>query len=257
MQKVDQENELIDAVALFVKLTVNCKANHAISYTPIDRVTMEIEKKNAQRTRAIILEAAANIIREKGLQALKISRLADRSKFTRWTIYNHFGSLDGVKKELYSRHDYLIANLPQIVALAARQEEAMRFELLAHLIVQHFDTLMRDPLYREFAVAEFMGTDAAIAKMVSAREQRMLKMMKTSELTDSTGKPSLLEFLFPIILGGITYMAFQYRIGGHASCFGVMCLQKEFKINLRQFLIYLIKTAINGLDGDIANQQMT
>ncbi|MGK9119116.1 TetR/AcrR family transcriptional regulator [Olivibacter jilunii] len=217
---------------------------------------MEIEKKNAQRTRAIILEAAANIIREKGLQALKISRLADRSNFTRWTIYNHFGNLDGIKKELYSRHDYLIANLPKIVSLAARQEGAIKLELLAHLIVQHFDTIMRDSLYREFAVAEFMGTDAAIAKMVSTREQRMLKMMKASGLIESTGKPFPLDFLFPIILGGITYMAFQYRIGGHASCFGVRCLQKEFKTNLRKFLIYLIKTAISSLDGDVNDQQM-
>lgn len=217
---------------------------------------MEIEKKNAQRNRAHILEAAANIIREEGLQALKISRLAERSRLTRWTIYNHFGSLNGVKKELYNRHDYLVANLPKIVSLSTKQTGPIEFELLAHIITQHFDVLMKDPLYRELAVAEFTGTDRAITQVVSAREQRMSKMMKAAESVDSTSKPLSLEFLFPIILGGITYMAFQYRIGGYSSCFGVTCLQKEFKINLQRFLSHLIKAAITNFDEGVDDQLM-
>lgn len=205
---------------------------------------MEIKKKHAQRSRAIILETAANIIRESGLKALKISSIAERSKFTRWTIYNHFGDLDGVKKELYNRHDYLMVNLPKIVALATQSKEAIQIDLVAHIIAQHFDSLMKDALSREFALAEFMGTDPVIAQMVSSREQRMLKMIKASNLETAGRQQSPLTFLFPIILGGITYMAFQYRVCGEVTCFGVTCLQKEFKANLQQFIERLLRAAV-------------
>lgn len=210
---------------------------------------MDIETKHSQRNRAAILEAAANIIREGGLHALKMSNLADKAKLTRWTIYNHFGNLDGVKRALYDRHDYFVTNLPKIVALATQKNGAIQFDLLAHIITQHFDALMRDPLSREFAIAEFLRTDSVIAQMVASREQRMLKMLKASGSYGLSQVSFPMEFLFPIILGGVTYMAFQYRIGGQTSCFGVGCLRKEFKANLQQFLTQLIKVAVaNGND---------
>ncbi|HWV71025.1 MAG TPA: TetR/AcrR family transcriptional regulator [Pseudosphingobacterium sp.] len=217
---------------------------------------MEIKKKHSQRSKAIILETAANIIRESGLKALKISLLAERSKLTRWTIYNHFGDLDGVKKELYNRHDYLTVNLPKIVALATQSTGAIQIELVAHIIAQHFDSLMKDALSREFALAEFMGSDPVIAQMVSSREQRALKMIKASNVANAGEQQLPLAFLFPIILGGITYMAFQYRVSGEATCFGVTCLQKEFKAKLQQFIEYLLKAALSNTEDSSEQQEM-
>ncbi|MFC6100271.1 TetR/AcrR family transcriptional regulator [Olivibacter domesticus] len=217
---------------------------------------MEVKKKHSQRSRAIILETAANIIRESGLKALKMSSLAERSKLTRWTIYNHFGDLGGVKKELYNRHDYLTVNLPKIAAFATQTKGAIQVELVAHIITQHFDSLMKDALSREFALAEFMGTDPVVAQMVSSREQRMFKMIRASNVTNASGQQLPLALLFPIILGGITYMAFQYRVSGEVTCFGVTCLEKEFKANLQQFIERLLRAAVIDTDDSSEQQEM-
>src|SRR5690606_16841003 len=98
------------------------------------------KNRNSQQTRSLILETAANIIREKGLSEHKIKILANRTGKSRWTIYNHFGNLDGIKKELYQRHDYLSVHLEKIVSLFANNRATYQIDVLAHILTQHFDS---------------------------------------------------------------------------------------------------------------------
>ncbi|WP_134091892.1 TetR/AcrR family transcriptional regulator [Olivibacter sp. XZL3] len=203
------------------------------------------KNRNSQHTRSLILETAANIIREKGLADLKIKTLADRTGKSRWTIYNHFGNLDGIKKELYQRHDYLTVHLEKIVSLFLIKQETAQVDILAHILTQHFDTLIKDPLTREFAMAEFLGSEPIISQMVTLRERRVAKIMRTYTSEGDGYGLFPLEFLFPTIFGGITFMAFQYRMVGEKTCFGAKFMEKEFMETLNRFIKRLIKIALS------------
>lgn len=203
------------------------------------------KNRNSQQTRSLILETAANIIREKGLSELKIKILADRTGKSRWTIYNQFGNLDGVKKELYQRHDYLSVHLEKIVSLFIDSRAIYQIDVVAHILTQHFDSLIKDSLSREFAIAEFMGSEPIIAQMVTLREQRVAKILRSNSQTNDQYSLFPLEFLFPTIFGGISFMALQYRLTGAKTCFGAKVMESGYMETLNKFIKRLIEIVIN------------
>jgi AcrR family transcriptional regulator len=70
-------------------LDVNLEFRHHPAGMPVQKLTPE---RRRELTRATLVEAAAEVFAEKGLQGASLDEIAERAGFTRGAIYSNFGS---------------------------------------------------------------------------------------------------------------------------------------------------------------------
>jgi AcrR family transcriptional regulator len=134
------------------------------------------------QTRRALLEAAAEVFIERGLQGASVERIAERAGFTRGAFYSNFASKEEVFAEVLQRHVYAAyramiegqlaaERLPSpsesaetLAAVQAHPDGRWLFRLWLELLLQ----AGRDPKMRELA-AEFWRSNRLLLTRIVER----------------------------------------------------------------------------------------
>ena len=151
------------------------------------------------RTRAQLLDAAARLYAERGVDGATLDAVAEEAGFTKGAVYDHFGSKENLLTALLDEH--LAAQIAEQIGLfEANRATAQRPRIgadrwIAHveeepnafrLFVEAWVKGQREPAMRERLVA---GLDAWRAMFRSFGEQRTAELgeQRSDQLLDSVG----------------------------------------------------------------------
>ncbi|MCK5576152.1 MAG: TetR/AcrR family transcriptional regulator [Sphingomonadales bacterium] len=124
--------------------------------------------RDATRTRAKILDAAADIVCGEGLAALGVNQIAAKACIGKPLIYRHYGGLDGVVDALRER-----AGVKNILKLLSGNKDA-------DFVIKTARKLAGNPLALQLLASELSGQKShkpKNAKRADVDEARMAMMM--------------------------------------------------------------------------------
>lgn len=123
--------------------------------------------RTAERRRTELLDAAADILTEQGWSALRMQTVADRVGVSRQTLYNEFGSKEGLTNALALRSTELVLDrVDEAVTDAPTVHAAWQRAITAALDAARADPVMAAGLGADdngTFVRQFVGTPAVFA----------------------------------------------------------------------------------------------
>jgi TetR/AcrR family transcriptional repressor of nem operon len=119
---------------------------------------MRISKQTAAANRERVLEAAARLFREKGVDGIAVAQLMKAAGLTHGGFYNHFESKEELAAAAFkTAFDAAIARLDR---QAAKTREQGRNPIFAHYVERYLARTTRDAPGTSCPIAT-LGTDAA------------------------------------------------------------------------------------------------
>jgi len=126
---------------------------------------VQVGDQNSSSTRLALLNAAIDLLVDRGFGALTTTRLAEHAGFTRGALQHHFASRDDLLVQLYNFA--LSAELPRIPADAASLQLDERVEILISFL-------------EENAASKWQAASIALIKGVDRRSPVGMAIRKTT-----------------------------------------------------------------------------
>ncbi len=161
--------------------------------------------------RETILEAALQLVEERGAGALRIRDVATASEQSTMGVYTHFGSKQGLLEQLYLRGFRLLEDQLERVPLEGRGRQ----ELLAFAIAYRAFALGHEALYGlmfERAAPDFVPSDAS--RMAALSTFQMLVSRVSDWRPDFTDAAADAHLVWATMHGLVTIELMHRRWGG-------------------------------------------
>jgi AcrR family transcriptional regulator len=164
------------------------------------------------RTRAAILEAAAPVLYERGLDGIGVAELCTRLGVSKETLYRHFGTKDGlVRAMLEARSERVTRWLAEAVA-AAGQDPADQLAAVFDALQQWYD----DPVFRGCAMLNAAAQHHVEAvRAITARHlDRYLELLTGIAGRAGAADPHALGRQLLMLVEGATVVAAYHQAAG-------------------------------------------
>jgi AcrR family transcriptional regulator len=131
----------------------------------------EIRPRDAARTRAAILEAAKQMLAERGFAAWGVNGIARAAGYDKQLIYRYFGGLDGLAEAI---GEDVAAWLEQALSAQPGATPPTSYaELMARLAVQLLDAFRGNRLVQRILAWELADPSPLAARFAAARERAL------------------------------------------------------------------------------------
>jgi AcrR family transcriptional regulator len=164
-------------------------------------------------TRDQILEAAAQIFREKGFHAASMNDIAHAVNLQKASLYHHISSKQEILVEILDRAlDMLIENMQEVVEKPLPPQEKLRIAILSYL-----DALTRHPGLASVLLLEHRSLEPAYHERHIPRRDRFERLWRriidegVQQGVFDTADPSL---TVKSLLGAVNWTIMWYRPDG-------------------------------------------
>lgn len=170
----------------------------------ISETPMSLRSEQKSRTRAALLDAAVELIREHGLDAVTAKQVSERAGVAAGTFFVHFPEVPALVDALLDRHvERSLARGYRTVA-----EDAPLVDALVHVADALFAGYAREPdLARAFITATLFRVEddgATSGRLADFRRwvlDRMIRARTTGELDTGTDLNAAFESFFCLYIG--------------------------------------------------------
>jgi len=178
------------------------------------RATRKPRKRDAEASRAAILEAATEEFAEKGLAGARVEEIAARTSTSKHMIYYHFGSKDGLYQAVLER-----AYQEFRVAEGAVDYDALEpLEALKQLVGATFDVHAQQPQIVRIIMGENLNRGEHIARIDSFDQRELALSTMQRILERGAAEGSLSSGLDPL----------QIHLSVSALCFHFIANEHTF-----------------------------
>lgn len=163
-------------------------------------------KRNKQETIRILRETALNIIRTEGINALGVNKLERESGKSKKMIYEYFGSIDNLLKEIVEANDIWLTLESHIeTELEFHRADSGR-ELASSLLNRHLNELASDDLAKHISLLELTDRKSEILKGLTASRERLGEKIFGLTTQYFAGSSVDIRMIFALLIGGINYL---------------------------------------------------
>lgn len=130
-------------------------------------------QERSRKTRARVLEAARDLIIERGHEQVSLKDICDRSGVSNGSVFHHFGSKEGIVRELFraERGAYLHVIAEAIIAHEGDPCDAFAAGTRAALEYQARNPVRYERLIAEFVDSEWMRHNVDVWLAVASEEE--------------------------------------------------------------------------------------
>ena len=131
-------------------------------------------QERSRKTRAKVLEAARELIIERGYEQVSLKDICDRSGVSNGSVFHHFGSKEGIIRQLFKaeRGAYLHAVQEAILAHDGDPCDAFAAGTRAAMHYQAVNPVRYERLIAEFADSEWLRQNVDIWLEVASEEEQ-------------------------------------------------------------------------------------
>ena len=168
--------------------------------------------KDRQNTEQRLLQAAGEIVLEKGFSALGVNAVAQRAGVSKMLIYRYFDSFEGLLQEWALQHNFWAeiadGTIQQIEAVAADDSEEQLREygrLLTELFSHQADSLQSSFLHRE-VLRWILMEENEVNRQVLQRVEEMGSAISQA-MRNKIDSSRDIEASVALLIGGIYYLS--------------------------------------------------
>ena len=167
------------------------------------------------RTRASILDTATALLYERGLDGIGVAELCARIGVSKETLYRHFGTKDGLVREVLEARSDRVAGWLEEAAAAAGDDPARQLAA----VFDALGTWYADPNFRGCAMinAATQHHDAATRTLTGRHLERYLGLLTGIATRGGAAEPETLGRQLLIVLEGATVVAAHHQVAGTAG----------------------------------------
>jgi AcrR family transcriptional regulator len=167
--------------------------------------------RDREGTKERLLNAATELLGEKGFDALGVNAVADRAGVSKVLIYRYFGSLEGLYEELGRRLDP--ASIGAMEALVERRlsQGATLPEVLEEALLEMQERLERDQLTRALLIWELSGENELTRSFARVREEAGERLNALIRRHLPKGSQLDIEATIALFSAGIYYLSLRRR----------------------------------------------
>lgn len=130
-------------------------------------------QERSRKTRAKVLDAARDLIIERGHEQVSLKEICDRSGVSNGSVFHHFGSKEGIVRQLFAqeRGAYLHAVQQAIMAYKGDPCEAFGAGTKAALAYQAENPIRYERLIADFVDSEWLRRNVDVWLEVASEEE--------------------------------------------------------------------------------------
>ncbi|MCT1525807.1 TetR/AcrR family transcriptional regulator [Sphingobacterium lactis] len=177
-----------------------------------DRSKKTKQTRNKQATIKLFREAAERLLSEGGLKALKINSLQKEAGKSKSLIYDYFGGIAGVLRDVLETTDIWLSYHGEIKSIISKHYEDNGQSLAIMLLQEYFARFSKDKLAQEISLLELSKKrDRRLRELSESREHLGNELFNISQKYFS-GDVVSIRMVSALLLGGINYLVL------HANC---------------------------------------
>jgi len=181
-------------------------------------ITSRIQKRDKPATMKLFEEAALEIIRNEGIEKLKINSLERKTGKSKRLVYEYFGGMEGLLQEVLKSHDPWLAyakDLPSILDLHSENNG----EVLAGILLKnHLISFYHDRFAQQVSLMELSKKgDRVLRSITHSREQLGDRLFAMAERRFE-GTDVDIRSVMALLIAGINYLTLHKMANGSAFC---------------------------------------
>ncbi len=170
--------------------------------------------KDREITKRKLIDAVGQIIRSKGISAVRISTVARIAGVDRKLVYRYFGNLDNLTETYVTENDYWLLFTDHFKTLLNDFTGDNCRIITSRILQDLFKFFLNKPEMQNLILMEISGSSKFMHSIHNARESMGQKFF---ESIDPYFKNSAVDFrsVAALLVGGIYYIILHTRNNGH------------------------------------------
>lgn len=170
--------------------------------------------KDKELTKEKLIKAVGEIIRTKGFNALRISKVARQAEVDRKLIYRYFGNLDNLIEAYIVENDYWMLFSEHLNAISKELQSSDSKVIITEVLQELFKFFSSEKEMQNLILLELSGSSPILKSIHNARESLGQKFF---ESTDQHFGMTNVDFraVAALLVGGIYYIILHTRNNGH------------------------------------------
>ncbi|WP_293788741.1 TetR/AcrR family transcriptional regulator [uncultured Pedobacter sp.] len=172
--------------------------------------------KDKEITKAKLIEAVGEIIKESGYTGLGVNKIAKRAEVDKCLIYRYFSGFDGLIEAYVLQRDYWLRTNNNAETFVQRPDEGLK-EFVSRLLVEQFDYFNNSEEMQELIYWEISERNELLNSISRTREIKAGSLLARidDEVSDNT-----IDFrsLSALLVAGIYYLNLHRRVNDSSFC---------------------------------------
>jgi len=169
--------------------------------------------KDKEQTKRKLIDAVGVIIKNKGIKALRISKVAREAEVDRKLIYRYFGNLNNLTEAYIAENDYWMLFADQLNKLSDELQNDDAKIIVTEVLQDMFKFFLKEEETQNLILMELSGTIPMMRSIHNVREDIGQKILQK---TDAHFKNSQINFraVAALLVGGIYYTVLHTKSNG-------------------------------------------
>jgi len=169
--------------------------------------------KDKEQTKRKLIDAVGVIIKNKGIKALRISKVAREAEVDRKLIYRYFGNLNNLTEAYIAENDYWMLFADQLNKLSDEIQDDDAKIIVTEVLQDMFKFFLKEEETQNLILMELSGTIPMMRSIHNVREDIGQKILQK---TDAHFKNSQTNFraVAALLVGGIYYTVLHTKNNG-------------------------------------------
>jgi len=199
-------------------------------------ITDRVQKRDKLATMKLFQDAALEIIKNEGIEKLKINRLERKTGKSKRLVYEYFGGLDGLLQEVLKSNDPWLGYAENISSILKLHKGNMGEDLAGVLLKNHLVNFYNDRFAQQVSLMELSKKDdQALKSLARSREELGDRLFAIAE-RHFEGTDVDIRSVMAVLIGGINYLTLHKSANGSTFCgtnmetaedFGKLCRTLE------------------------------
>lgn len=176
------------------------------------------QTRNKQATIKLFREAAERLLSEGGLKALKINSLQKEAGRSKSLIYDYFGGIGGVLRDVLESNDVWLPYHGKIKSILLKDYKDSGKSLAIMLLQEYFARFSKDKLAQEISLLELSKKgNRTLRELSESREHLGDKLFNISHTHFSKNVVNI-RMVSALLIGGINYLVLYANSNGSTFC---------------------------------------
>lgn len=176
------------------------------------------QRRNKQETINLFRQAAERLLSQGGIKALKVNTLQKASGKSKSLIYDYFGGIAGVLRDVLENNDIWLPSHETIKDIVSKEYRDHGKALGILLLKDHFSKFSKDELAKEISLLELSKNgNKTIMELLESREYLGDQLFSVSESYFSEGVVSI-RMVIALLVGGINYLILHADSSENTFC---------------------------------------
>jgi len=181
-------------------------------------ITDHVQKRDKIATMKLFQDAALEIIKNEGIEKLKINRLERKTGKSKRLVYAYFGGLDGLLEAVLKSNDPWLGYTQNIASILKLHKGNMGEDLAGILLKNHLVNFYSDGFAQQVSLLELSKKDdPALSSLTRSREELGNRLFAIAE-RHFEGTDVDIRFVMAILIGGINYLTLHKMANGSTFC---------------------------------------